>query len=122
MSRTTVSDEVDSLCTSNRYQLKKTTCVAVLSSTSSSQTLQQQDEIISRSNFRNGHAKCSLVGHLATQTSWLVLCIALNHSRVMTTWLIWLTFTSLDKNDTCLWKPTALLCCFPVTNAALEDP
>jgi len=26
------------------------------------------------SNFRNGHAKCSLVSHLANQTSWLILC------------------------------------------------
>jgi len=28
----------------------------------------------------------------------------------------------IDKNDVCLQKLFLLLCCFAVTNAALEDP
>ena len=57
------------------FQLKTTTCVAILSSTSSSKDCSSRiKNKLMVIKFRNGYAKCSLVGHLANQTSWLALC------------------------------------------------
>jgi len=67
------------ICSRSITSTEKTTCIAILCSTSSYKTLQQQDEINGRSYFMNGHAKCSSVSHLANQTSWVIWCTGYVH-------------------------------------------